>query len=91
MDVANDLRTVTISSSDSRTVEGVARVRRIDARARGRGLVIEQHEPIAVVVHEAGSVRRIALPQASGESFGAAIVAAPLVYFALRLLMRRSK
>ena len=86
----DELRTVTISTANDRTVEGQVRVRGIDARAGGRGFVFERREPVSLLIREQGSLRRVALPQTRHSGLAAAWIAAPIAAcIAKRLVARR--
>jgi hypothetical protein len=92
MRLLNELREVRIASG-RREVDGVIRVRGIDLTADGRGVMLARHEPVAVIVREAGAIERVSLaPHAMKSSALIAIVGAPIVARVIARLMssRRS-
>jgi hypothetical protein len=93
MRLLNELQEVRIASG-RREVDGVVRVRGIDLTAEGRGVVLARHEPVAVIVREAGVIERVSLaPHAINSSAPIAIVGAPIVARVIARLMssRRSR
>ena len=88
MKIRNDLTTVVISRAPHRTLEGVMRVRSLDARIGGRGLVVHQQEPVAVVVRDGAGVRRATLRERPNVSFTAAFLAAPALYMIVRRMVK---
>lgn len=93
MRLLNELHEVRIASG-RREVDGVVRVRGIDLTAEGRGVVLARHEPVAVIVREAGVIERVSLaPHAINSSALIAIVGAPIVARVIARLMssRRSR
>jgi hypothetical protein len=70
-------------------VRGLVRVRGVDARVRGRGVVFESHDPVAVVVSGDAGVSRVSLPTEERRTLAFAVP--PLAFLALRLFLRKGK
>jgi hypothetical protein len=90
MGFKNELQRVPLLRDDRREVAGLVRVRGIDARAGQQGFVALNETPVAVVVREGATERKI--PLAQREPPFAALAAAPVAAFvAMKLLMRRKR
>lgn len=87
MRIINDLRPVTVASDGAREIDGVVRVRGIDATAGDRGVRFERRVPVAIIVRDAGGVRRMTLPEQHTNAL--AFIAAPLAAFAISQAFRR--
>jgi hypothetical protein len=87
--ILNDLRNERIMTGEERAIDAVVRVRGVDLSRAGFGLVVGTHEPVALLVHEAGAMTRQSLPP-GGLSPGlkAAIVVAPLLALAVARVLR---
>ncbi len=83
MRLINELRNEPIATSGSRDVEALVQVRGIDAgHMFGRSDVrFERHTPVAVVVREAGAIRRLTLPTAP--TFHPIAIVAPVAAYLL--------
>jgi hypothetical protein len=87
----NELHNVSISDGRDRFVEGVVRVRGIDAFVAGRGLRIEQRDPVAVVVQTSTGVQRHALPRYDAFPSVAAAIAGPALFLATKRFFRKGR
>jgi len=93
MCILRETRTITLSRTDGRTVEGRVRVRGFDLKTRAFDAHAERHEPVEVIVTEAGQERRYRMPPPPGAMMAAMAVAAPIVARAIAraLKPRRSR
>lgn len=93
MPIINELREVTIDSDGRRVIEAVVRVRGFALSSGERRVRIERQEPVALLVREADTTRRLALPAAPNSLATLAVIAgAPLVaHLSRRLFRRRSR
>jgi len=89
--VRNELQNVSVSEQHGRAVEGVIRVRGLDARVDGRGFVYEQQQPIGVVVRTQSGVQRLALPRSNALPGVAAALAGPVLFLATKRLFRKGR
>jgi hypothetical protein len=80
----NELQTIRVTTAGDRTVEGVVRVRGVDARVGRRGFIVERQTPVAVVVHTHAGVRRLALPRYDAVTGVAAALAGPMLFLATK-------
>ena len=92
MQLVRDEYTVEVARDATRTVEGVVRVRGLDARVAGRGGVIEWRDPHAVIVRDGGRVTRLTVPVQQRAGMLLAFVLVPVAGVFLRnaLASRRS-
>jgi hypothetical protein len=88
MRIINETRTVPLTSSHDVTVEGLVRVRGLDARAVGRGFVYERHAPQAIAMVRAGSTQVQKLPRDGALRRAVALIAVPALALLLRRLLR---
>lgn len=89
MRILNDLRNERIMTGEDRTIDAVVRVRGVDLSRSRFGLVVGTHEPVALLVHEAGVMTRQSLPPAGlSPGLKAAIVGAPLLALAVGRILR---
>jgi hypothetical protein len=88
-----ETRTVTLSRTPRRTVEGVVRVRGFDLKTGEFEAHAERHEPVEVVVTEGGQERRYRMPGESRATMAVLAVATPLVARAIARMLkpRRSR
>jgi len=88
-----ETRTVTLSRTPERTVEGVVQVRGFDVRTSAFEARAERHEPVEVIVTEGGQERRYRMPGESRATMAVLAVAAPLVARAVARMLksRRSR
>ena len=77
-----------LASDARRTVEGRVRVEGLDARAGERGVLIERHRPISIVVREAGQERELAIREPAGRVPRWALAVAPAAALFVRAMMR---
>jgi len=91
MKLRNELQTITVDDRAGRHVEGVVRVRGMDARVAAGGLVIEQRLPVALDVREGADVRRIPIPRPEPYNLALAFAAAPLASFLLTRMLRKRR
>ncbi len=93
MRILRETRTVTLSRTPSRTVEGLVRVRGFDLKAAGVDAHAERHEPVEIVVTEAGQERRYRVPSPANAGMVMMALAAPIVARAITrtLKPRRSR
>jgi hypothetical protein len=88
MEICNELRSFQIATHDERDIQVLVRVQGISAGARGGSVVLEKHEPVAVVVCGPDAVQR--LPLSQRHPFAAAIAAVPVAaYLISRILTKR--
>jgi hypothetical protein len=87
--LTNSVRSMPLVTREGRDVRGLVRVRGIDARVKGRGITLESHEPLAVLVSGEQGVTRVALPVE--RSLALAYAAAPIAYLCIRVLTRKGK
>lgn len=89
MKITNEHRHVPLGLPDGRAAEGIVQVRGLDLTVRGRGLVLEDRRPVAVLVRTPDTLRRIAIDDARpGRRFFA--YAAPVAVYGLaRVMIRR--
>ncbi|MDE3097270.1 MAG: hypothetical protein KGK07_14875 [Chloroflexota bacterium] len=87
--LTDELRHVPIATGDSRRVEGIVRVRGIDVRVQGRGVVLERWRPVAVVVRSPDALRRLAIDEPRAPDAALALLAPVIAFAAARLLARR--
>jgi hypothetical protein len=87
----NELHNTIVSDKEGRPVEGVVRVRGIDARVHGRGFVFEQQQPVAVVVQTPNGVQRLAIPSYDALPGIAAAIAAPALFLATKRMFRKGR
>jgi hypothetical protein len=87
----NELQNVRVSDRNGRAVEGVVRVRGVEARLGARGVVVEMQEPVAVVVHTPSGVQRLALPRYDALPRAAAAIAGPALFLAARQFFRKGR
>jgi len=92
MRLVRDEYTVEVARDMTRTVEGVVRVRGIDARVAGRGVVVERRDPQAVIVRDGGRVTRLTIPpsQRAGMLLAFALVPVAGMFVRSALASRRS-
>jgi hypothetical protein len=90
MKLRNELEHVVLADSRGRSVEGVVRVRGIDARFAGRGLILQSQEPVAVLLRSPAGVSRMAMP-APSLAPAAAMMAAPALYLAVSRILRKGR
>ena len=93
MRILRETRTITLSRTPGRTVEGRVRVRGFDLKTAAFDAHAERHEPMEVVVTEAGQERRYGMPRPPGAAMVMAALAAPIVARAIArtLKPRRSR
>lgn len=85
MRLINEIRRTALAASGDQPVVGLERVRGIDLRFAGRGLVVESREPFAVLVGGEGVERRLPIAPAGGApALPMALV--PIAVFALARL-----
>jgi hypothetical protein len=87
----NELHNVKVSDRRGRTVEGIVRVRGIDARVAGKGFVFEQQVPVGVMVHTHSGVQRIAVPRYDAGRGLALALAAPVLFLATKGFFRKGR
>ena len=87
--LTDGLRHVPIATGDSRRVEGIVRVRGLDLRVRGRGLVLERWRPVAVVVRTPDALRRLTIDEPRTPATALALLAPVVAFDATRLLARK--
>ena len=83
MRLINDVRHYSVKAG-ARDARATVRVRGIDARVGGRGLVIQQHEPLAFALD--GATYRLPTPVGTGIAFALVPVAAMILR---RMLIRK--
>ncbi len=93
MRILRETRTITLSRTPGRTVEGLVRVRGFDLQTGAFDAHAERHEPTEVVVREAGQERRYRMPPPVDPRMVMMAVAAPIVARAITraLKPRRSR
>ena len=91
MKLRNELQTVPVKGSGDIGVEGVVRVRGIDARVRGRGFVYESQTPLGVVVNTRAGVQRLSLPRDAALPGAAFALAGPLMFLAAKRMFRKGR
>ena len=91
MRVHSELQNVRIADGPGRTVEGIVRVREVDARVHGRGFVYQRQQPIGVVVHTRSEVQRVALPRNGAFASAAAALAGPVLFLATKRFFRKGR
>jgi len=79
MRILRETRTVTLSQTPSRTVEARVRVRGFDLQAAGVDAHAERHEPVEVIVTEAGQEHRYRMPSSANAGMVMMAIAAPIV------------
>ena len=79
MRILRETRTVTLSRTPSRTVEGRVRVRGFDLQVAGGNAHAERQEPVEIIVTEAGQERRYRMPGPSSAGMVMMALAAPVV------------
>lgn len=89
--VRNELQNVSVSGGRGRSVEGVVRVRGVDARVNGRGFVLERRQPVGVVVHTSSGMQRLTLPRQDATTGIAAVLAGPLLFLATKRYFRKGR
>jgi hypothetical protein len=87
----NELHNVSVSDGRGHSVEGVVRVRGLDARVNGRGFVLERRQPVGVVVHTASGMQRMALPRSDATAGVAAVIAGPLLFLAIKRFFKKGR
>jgi hypothetical protein len=87
MKLTNETRRQRIATSGGRPVDGLVRVRALDVRVLGRGFVVENREPVAVLVSEDGSEARFGFPRSTPGQL-IMMAAAPIAAFAVARLLR---
>jgi hypothetical protein len=87
----NELQNVRVSDRNGRTVEGVVRVRGVDARVGDRGVLVKMQDPVAVVVHTPSGVQRHALPRYDAFPGVAAAIAGPALFLATKRFFRKGR
>ena len=93
MRILRETRTVTLSRTPGRTVEGAVRVRGFELSTAAFDARAERHEPVEVIVTEAGQERRYGMPRPVNAGMVMLAVAAPIVARAITrtLKPRRSR
>jgi hypothetical protein len=79
MQILRETRTITLSRTPGRTVEGRVRVRGFDVKTPAFSAHAERHEPFEVIVTEAGQQRRIRMPVQRIVGMVTLAMAAPMV------------
>jgi hypothetical protein len=87
----NELHNVSVSDRRGRSVEGIVRVRGVDARVNGRGFVLEQRQPVGVVVHTSSGMQRLALPRHDAAGGAAIALAGPLLFLATKRFLKKGR
>jgi hypothetical protein len=83
MQITREDVAVPVARDASRSVDGVVRVRGIDATVAGRGAIIQWREPHAVVVRDGDRVTRLAVPATDRAGMLVAFVLAPVASYLL--------
>ncbi|TAK63144.1 MAG: hypothetical protein EPO22_06825 [Dehalococcoidia bacterium] len=93
MRILRETRTITLSRTPGRTVEGRVRVRGFDLKSDVFDAHAERHEPVEIVVTELGQERRYRMPRPERPAMVMAALAAPIVARAIArtLKPRRSR
>ena len=91
MKLRNEVQTVPVEGRDDLGVEGVVRLRGIDARVRGRGFVYETRQPVGVVVRTRAGVQRLSLPRDNALPGAAIALAGPLLFLTTKRLFRKGR
>ena len=91
MKLRNELQTVPVQGRGDLDVEGIVRVRGIDARVRGRGFIYETRRPLGVVVHTRAGVQRLSLPRDNALPGAAVAVVGPLLFLATKRMFRKGR
>ena len=93
MRILRETRTITLSRTPGRTVEGRVRVRGFDLTTGAFAAHSERHEPVEVVVTEAGQERRYRMPSPVNARMVMMALAAPMIARAIArtLKPRRSR
>ncbi|HEY7801363.1 MAG TPA: hypothetical protein VIE40_01695 [Dehalococcoidia bacterium] len=90
MKLTNEHQRVPVPLPDGRQMEGIVQVRGLDLRVRGRGVVVERRQPVAVIVRTPDTLRRLTIDE-SHSAVPLLIAALPLASLTMRRLMRRAK
>ncbi len=93
MRILRETRTVTLSRTPGRTVEGAVRVRGFELSTAAFDARAERHEPVEVIVTEAGQERRYRMPAPSNATMAMLAIATPVLARAIArtLKPRRSR
>jgi hypothetical protein len=93
MRILRETRTVSLSRTPGRTVEGLVRVRGFDLRTGVFDAHAERLEPVEIIVTEAGEERRYRMPSPVNAGVVMMAIAAPIVARAITrtLKPRRSR
>ena len=91
MKLRNELHTVPVHARGDLDVEGVVRVRGIDARVRGRGFVFETRQPAGVVVHTRAGVQRRSIPAFDARPGALMALAGPMLFVASKRYFRKGR
>lgn len=79
MRMLRETRTFVLSRTPARTVEGRVRVRGFDLATPAFSAHVERHEPVEVIVTEAGQERRYRVPVPASVGMAMAAIAVPTV------------
>ena len=79
---------IPIAASGERSVDGLVRVRRLDARFAGRGLVLERCTPASITIRDGATVQSLPLTRPGIPASALLFVAAPVI---ARLLIRAAR
>jgi len=88
MRLLNETRTVTLIRTPHRTVDGLVRMRGFDLKAAGVDAHAERHEPVEIVVTEAGQEHRFRMPPPVNAGMVVMALAAPIVARAIARTLR---
>jgi hypothetical protein len=87
----NELQNVVVAAGHGRSVEGIVRVRGIDARVDGKGFVFEEQVPVGVVVRTHSGMQRITVPRYDAFPGIAVALAGPALYLAAKRFFRKGR
>jgi hypothetical protein len=79
---------IPIAASAERSVDALVRVRRLDARIAGRGIVLERCTPASITIRDGATIRSLPLPRPGISASALLFGAAPLI---ARLLTRAAR
>jgi hypothetical protein len=89
MRLLNEERVHQVSTAGDADITAYVRVRGVDGRAAGRGVLLEQHDPVRLVVRDHGGERSVDIAPADEGWRTAAFIAAPLAALILGRIIRR--
>ena len=79
---------IPIAASGERSVDALVRVRRLDTRFAGRGLVLERCMPASITIRDGATVRSLPLTRPGIPTSALLFVTAPLI---ARLFIRAAR